>query len=732
MKLSKFVSNAGSFVLAIPNSYATILFSDSALLGLLLLIVTFVSPIVGLSGLIGLITALLLSRIAGFEPSDSKSGVCGFNSLILSMAFAYYYPNALLYSNPGFYLFSLITASIFTLFLYLVLNYFTQMWIRMPSMSLAFSISATMIWYYFAKIGYLANYVHDKPLLFDVPIALPDFWRMYFVSLGSIFFSPTVLSGMAIALALLIISRIGFGLSLWGWLLCSWLLQAVGMGSGEGMFYPGFNIILIVMAVGSVYLIPGKAAFVLASLAAFFGFMLTILMSNTFHYYNPFTLHYVPLAVPVFAFPINIIVFLVVFTLRLRTHQVKPLMNDYGVFVPERALLLNQEKVKRFKEADIPQFAMPLNGEWRVTQGHHGSHTHKLEWAFAWDFEIEDIRGNKFSGEAHKLHDYYAFSKPIYAAAAGYVSKVFDGILDNEIGDINSHYNWGNYISISHGWGLYSLYAHLKNGSATVKEGDYVSQGSKLGLVGNSGRSPFPHLHFQIQAGPDVGSRTILSHLVNYKLRHTEDQYRFVSSGIPCEGDFVSALVPQSKLQNILNLQYQQEYKFQVLSLGNTWQESWKINLDFYGTFRILSSKGSELECSVYNGIYNTLGFRKRGKNALYTFAYLLSRLPYMEKSPLSWQDEGGLSVYMNPILQNFVLFLMPIFKPVRVIVESASRDLGNHLEIKSKIIYKLPFISLGKYSGLIIINKHKGIESIELYKADKLILKARNLEIEE
>jgi murein DD-endopeptidase MepM/ murein hydrolase activator NlpD len=46
------------------------------------------------------------------------------------------------------------------------------------------------------------------------------------------------------------------------------------------------------------------------------------------------------------------------------------------------------------------------------------------------------------------------------------------------------------------------LYAHLQPGSIRVHRGDKVSRGQVLGLVGNTGNSLAPHLHFQLMDGP--------------------------------------------------------------------------------------------------------------------------------------------------------------------------------------------------------------------------------------
>ncbi|NIK78348.1 murein DD-endopeptidase MepM/ murein hydrolase activator NlpD [Paenibacillus castaneae] len=73
---------------------------------------------------------------------------------------------------------------------------------------------------------------------------------------------------------------------------------------------------------------------------------------------------------------------------------------------------------------------------------------------------------------------------PVFSAADGVVSETgFDKSL-------------GNYIIIDHLGGLQSEYMHLKQSMA--KEGDLVVRGEKIGLLGSSGRSTGPHLHFQI------------------------------------------------------------------------------------------------------------------------------------------------------------------------------------------------------------------------------------------
>ncbi|HAK47519.1 MAG TPA: M23 family peptidase [Spirochaeta sp.] len=73
------------------------------------------------------------------------------------------------------------------------------------------------------------------------------------------------------------------------------------------------------------------------------------------------------------------------------------------------------------------------------------------------------------------------------------VAATMSGIIA-DVGDRPSGY--GKYVIVKHPNGYQSLYGHLSR--VTVREGQYISQGEKLGEMGNTGRSTGPHLHFSI------------------------------------------------------------------------------------------------------------------------------------------------------------------------------------------------------------------------------------------
>ena len=68
--------------------------------------------------------------------------------------------------------------------------------------------------------------------------------------------------------------------------------------------------------------------------------------------------------------------------------------------------------------------------------------------------------------------------------------------MDGRVADVGWNANYGNYVIISHGGGLQTLYGHLS--SYSVKAGDSVSQGMVIAKSGNTGYSTGPHLHFGV------------------------------------------------------------------------------------------------------------------------------------------------------------------------------------------------------------------------------------------
>ncbi|MFN8196597.1 MAG: M23 family metallopeptidase [Nocardioidaceae bacterium] len=87
-----------------------------------------------------------------------------------------------------------------------------------------------------------------------------------------------------------------------------------------------------------------------------------------------------------------------------------------------------------------------------------------------------------YSVDWNRLDDY---GDPVVAAAPGVVT-VADTVVDS---------GYGKWVVVDHGGGETSLYAHMS--ALSVKVGQNVDQGTQLGLVGDTGNTTGPHLHFE-------------------------------------------------------------------------------------------------------------------------------------------------------------------------------------------------------------------------------------------
>jgi murein DD-endopeptidase MepM/ murein hydrolase activator NlpD len=102
-------------------------------------------------------------------------------------------------------------------------------------------------------------------------------------------------------------------------------------------------------------------------------------------------------------------------------------------------------------------------------------------------------------GKMHKGMDMAADAgEPVYAIAAGEVIYAGDGLR-----------GYGNVVILRHDRKTSSLYAH--NSELKVKQGDQVAQGTLIALLGSTGHSTGPHVHFEIRDGDTaVNPRTVL------------------------------------------------------------------------------------------------------------------------------------------------------------------------------------------------------------------------------
>lgn len=108
-----------------------------------------------------------------------------------------------------------------------------------------------------------------------------------------------------------------------------------------------------------------------------------------------------------------------------------------------------------------------------------------------------------FGYRNHPITHEYSFHRGIDIPAS-YGSDVVAS-LSGVVVISRYHGSYGNYVVLSHGNGMRTLYAHLS--SRLVSPGQTVSRGETIGLIGSTGSSTGNHLHYETWTGSSSGSR---------------------------------------------------------------------------------------------------------------------------------------------------------------------------------------------------------------------------------
>jgi hypothetical protein len=121
---------------------------------------------------------------------------------------------------------------------------------------------------------------------------------------------------------------------------------------------------------------------------------------------------------------------------------------------------------------------------------------------YSYDLVPVDYEGRMHSGDGARNEDWVGFGHPVRSPAGGLVVQVRDDRPDDRSFDpseLTEDINlvFGNVVVIDHRDGAFSMLGHLKQGSATVRVGDWVEAGQEVAAIGASGSSLFPHLHYQ-------------------------------------------------------------------------------------------------------------------------------------------------------------------------------------------------------------------------------------------
>ena len=390
---------------------------------------------------------------------------------------------------------------------------------------------------------------------------------------------------------------------------------------------------------------------------------------------------------PVYSLPFCITVFCLLYFFSLKVQKGRVVLTPLQFYSPEKNLYNYVNNKERLANVNSVRLQSPFIGQWIVSQGYDGNLTHKGEWSKALDFVIVDHELKTYDQYAVKPENFYCYGKPVLAAADGFVEKIEDYIDDNEIGKIDQNKNWGNSIVIKHAEGVYTKMSHLKKGTFRVAVGDYVKQGDIVAACGNSGRSPEPHLHFQVQTTPHIGSKTLAYPLAQFAV--IKDGKTAVQNfTVPQESDIVYNTVIDTTLKQAF--EFLPGLNLSVQAQGFD-EGRWEVFTDAYNQSYIFCHQSKAVAYFKKNErIFYFTSF-SGNKNSLLYYFYLASYKVYLSTEPFAIvSDTFPLQLINNSLLQWIQDIISPFYIFGRLQYESTNEvNVGNFLNsavtIKSK-----------------------------------------------
>jgi urea transporter len=495
------------------RAHANVLFSRSRVTGALLAAAVATAPGAAALAGVGLAAAALAARMLGLARGSMREGPYGTNALLVSLGVAHAFGA----SAPAFALAAVAGGA--TVLATAALTSLAARLGPVPVLSAPFVLVLWIVQSFAATHGAVSL----VPLGPSAGVAPP--LDAVLSGVGALVFAPRPEAGALVLAALLWHSRIAA-------LLATLAVAVVIPFAPDALLAPvALNAALTAVVLGGVWFIPSPSSFVIALGGASLAAVVTTTLVGPL----------AQLGVAPLILPFALVSVLVLLAMRQRVADARPKSVDFVPGSPEENLAYYQTRRARFRAIHPVAIHLPFRGAWLCTQAEDGALTHQEQWRHAFDFEGTDGEGRTYRGEGNALDDHHCYRLPVLAAADGVVAKVVSDVPDNAIGALDLERNWGNVVLVYHAPGLYSLVAHLAPGSIRVREGQHVRLGDVLGACGSSGRSPRPHLHFQLQASPQLGAPTVPCRFTDL-VTCDDGGDRVSASGVPREGQIVRNL----------------------------------------------------------------------------------------------------------------------------------------------------------------------------------------------
>ena len=235
--------------------------------------------------------------------------------------------------------------------------------------------------------------------------------------------------------------------------------------------------------------------------------------------------------------------------------------------------------------------------------------------------------------------------------------------------------------------------SHLKKGTFKFSKGEFVKRGDLVAHCGNSGRSPEPHLHFQVQISPLLGSKT-LDYPFGYYLESTSAEFRLSQFLKPELNNRVAGIIDNLTLKNAFEFFPNTNMAFNYINENEIeTTEHWETFTDAHN-YRYLYCK--ETESTAYyinNGLMFYFTTFYGNKNSLLYYFYLSAYKVFLgDIDNLEVTDAMPLNIIQKKNIANFIHdFIAPFYNYIRVIyciktTKNTNDLLSNNLVLESNI----------------------------------------------
>ena len=595
----------------ILKPYSAILFLNNKIAGGIIFAIMFINPSVAISGIAAIFFTLLFSRLLNMTDEYLSQGFYIYNSLLVGMGIGY------IFMPSPVSIVLIAVASAFTFMFAFMLNRFFSTY-KIPILSLPFSIVTMFLYLASLKYSSLFSTLINNATLYD--IELPLVLSGFFKSFGTIFFLPNNIAGILLLLLVFYFSRIIFIMAIVGFYF-GVMFHSFLIGSfDQALLNPySFNYILTAIALGGIFLLPTLKNFLLSLIGVAISVVLTDAIAIMFNYY----------AIPVFTIPFNLTVISFIFILSIIYYK----EFNYNIqATPEKSLSRYLSNVFRFGEV-FTKIAVPFVGKWSVYQEFDDEWTHKGEYRYAYDFiQLQDSKS--YTSEGDYCTDYYCFGKSVVSPITGYVVDSRSDLIDNHIGDVDRVNNWGNYIIIRSDLGFYIKVCHLMQYSVIPKIGEFISVSQVIAKCGNSGYSPQPHIHLQVQYLGLLGGFT-----KEFCFKEYYQDNRLIFNATPSKGSELSSVIADKSVSSRLSFVLDDIFSYKVYE-----NELFKESVEFVVKMNALGE--FFLEDKALNRLYfysddiQFYFYNYEGETSYLKWLFILApRFPFINKEKITFID---------------------------------------------------------------------------------------------